>query len=66
MQALGYTRHHSEVEREIRERALRLLGISDDPPPPTTNGHIWPTQGSITDAPTDADESPPPDSFSLD
>ena len=66
MQALGYTRHYSEVDRAIRERALRLLGISDDPPPATTNGDIRPTQGNITDAPTDADEPPPPGSFSLD
>jgi hypothetical protein len=73
MQTLGYTRHYSEVEREIRERALRLLGITDDPPPTTTNGHRRPTQASITDAPTDEDlsadrqdEPPPPGSFSLD
>jgi len=66
MRTLGYTRHYTEVEQEIRERALRLLGIGAEPPPATTNGHVRPTQGSIPETPDDTDKPPPPGSFSLD
>ena len=59
MRTLGYTRHYQEVEREIRDRQERLLGISAEPPPATTNGRAR-TTGS------DPDEPPPPGSFSLD
>jgi hypothetical protein len=66
MRTLGITRHYTEVEAEIRERQLRLLGISEDTQPFTTNGQVRPSDASGTDAPEDTDELPPPNSFSLD
>ncbi len=35
MRTLGYTRHYLEVEREIRDRQKRLMGIFAEPPVPT-------------------------------
>ena len=59
MLALGVIRHYTEVEREARERQERLLGITDTPPPVTTNGNAPPPVN-------DPDKPLPPSSFSLD
>jgi hypothetical protein len=53
MRALGYTRHYTEVEEEIRKRQELLLGLGETP---DDNG---------ADDGDDPDE-PPPGSFTLD
>jgi hypothetical protein len=54
MRALGYTRHYTEVEEEIRKRQEYLLGLGDTPDVDADDDG---------DAP---DEPPPPGSFTLD
>jgi hypothetical protein len=67
MRALGYTRHYTEVEEEIRQRHERLtgLGSSTHIPTVTTNGHQRPTPATATEDTYDPDDDPP-DTFTLD